>query len=155
MNINAQVLTSTKCTNINRIYCIETDLTLYQYQHQNYEGIGRNFKHEVHKLSHNTPHAQHSYWYYVATFLDKNCRYLSDSAIRGRYRHDVIEVETGDKSIYRFYWFETIRLYNTHSSLPKYKMEPGLFLYLTDNTRDGVSYEIIPVKHWFTIPLHQ
>ena len=42
---NAQVLTGTRWTTINRKYCIETGLTVPHHQHQNYcEGQGGNFK---------------------------------------------------------------------------------------------------------------
>ena len=74
---NAQVLTGVKWNNINRKYCIATGLIVPRHQHQNYsEGIGDNFKFELLKLFHNTPHAPLGYLCYGVSFLDKTWRYL-------------------------------------------------------------------------------
>ena len=153
---NSQVLTGTKWTNISRRYFIDTGLTVPKHQHQNYcEQVGGNVKFSVLKLFHNTPHAPVSYWYYAASFLDKTRRYISHPSIGNRSGYEVIKGETGDISIFRFYWFEPIWFYNPQSSFSKDKMEPCFFLDLADNTGDNFSYVVLPVKDRSNIPLYR
>ena len=55
---NSQVLTRTKWTIINRVYCIYTGLIVPTHQHQNYyEGVDDSFKFTVLKLFRNIPQA--------------------------------------------------------------------------------------------------
>lgn len=153
---NAQVLSGVKWTNINRKYCIETGLTVPHHQHQNYsEGVGGNFKFAILKLFHNTPHATLPYWCFAASFLDKTHRFISQSTLDGRCGYEMIKGKTGDISIFRFSWFEPILFYNPAISFPKDKMEPVFFLDLANNTGDGISYEILPVRHFTEIPLRR
>ena len=122
---NAQILTGTKWTSINRIYCIATGLAVTKHQHQNYwEQVGGNFKFATLKLFHNTPHAPLSYWYFAASFLDKTRCYISHSSNGDICVHNVIKAETGDIHIFRFYWFEPLWFYNPQSFPPKGKREP-------------------------------
>ena len=98
------------------------------------------------KLFHNTPHAPLSYWYFAASFLDKTRKFLSEPYIDGRCEYEIIKGETGDISIFRFYWFETIWFYNSQSSFPKDKTEPGFFLDIAYNAGDKLSYVVLSVK---------
>ena len=135
---NYQVLTGTKWNNINQKYCIDTGLTVPKHQHQKYcEQVGGNFKFAVLKLIHNNPHAKVSYWCYSASFLDNTRRYISHPSIKNRSGYEFIKGETGNISIFRFYWFGPIWFYNPQSSFPKDKMEPSFFLDLADNTGDN------------------
>ena len=153
---NAQVLTGVRWNDINRKYCIATGLTVPHHQHQNFcEGAGGNLKHALLKLFHNTPHAPLSYWCFGLSYLDKTRRYLSKSALQGRCGFEMIHGETADISIFRFAWFQPIWYYSPSVSFPHDKMEPGFFLDVEDNTGDGFSYTILPVRTYADIPLRR
>ena len=110
---NDQVLTGTKWININRRYCSTTGITVTKHQHRNYcEKVGGDFKFAVFKIFHNTLHTPVSYWCYAASFLDKSYCYISCPSIGNRCGYELIKEETGDISIFKFYWFEPIWLYN-------------------------------------------
>ena len=66
--------------------------------------------------------------------------------MNGRTGFQLIKEETGDISIFRFFWFETIWFYNPSSSFPRDKIEAGYLLDITDNTGDEFSYEILLVN---------
>ena len=150
---NAQVLTGTKWTSINRRYCIESGYTVPHHQHQNFsEGEGGNFKFAILKLMHNTPHAPLSYWCYAAQFLDKVRRCLSKSSLDGRCGNEALNGETPDISIFRFPWFSPIWYYSPTVSFPQDKMKAGFFLDIAANTGDGFAYIILPVTTHADIP---
>jgi len=146
---NAKVLTGTKWTTINRRYCIESGFTVPHHQHQNFsEGEGGNFKFALIKLMHNTPHAPISYWCFAAQFLDKVRRFLSKESLDGRCGNEMMYGDTPDISIFRFPWFAPVWFYNPTLSFPQDRMMPGFFLDIADNTGDGFSYLVLPVKSY-------
>jgi len=150
---NAQVLTGSRWTTINRRYCIESGFTVPHHQHQNFsEGEGGNFKLAILKLLHNTPHAPLSYWCFAAQFLDKVRRCLSKQSLDGRCGNETLHGDTPDISIFRFPWFSPIWYYNPTLSFPQDKMRPGFLLDIADNTGDGFAYIILPVKDHADIP---
>ena len=59
---NAKVCIDKWWTPINRMFCIETGLSVSHHQHQNYsEGEGGNLRFKILKLIHNAPHAPLQY----------------------------------------------------------------------------------------------
>ena len=106
---NAKVCTIKRWTSINRMFCIETGLSVPHYQHQNYsEGEGSNLKFRILKLFHNTPHAPLQYWYFGAKYLDQIGCYLSKASLDGRCSSEKLRNQTVDISIFRFHWFQPI-----------------------------------------------
>ena len=114
---NVQVLTGTRWTNINRQYCIATGLTVPHHQHQTYsEGQGGNFEFGLQKLLHNMPYALDTYWCFAAMFVDKARCFLSKASLNGWCGNEMITGETGNFSIFCFYWFEPIWYYEPRVS---------------------------------------
>ena len=54
--------------------------------------------------------------------------------------------QTPDISIFRFAWFQPIWYYNPTFSLPQYRMIPGFFLKIAENTCDGFACHVLPAK---------
>ena len=146
---NFQVLTRNRLTNINRQYYIATGLMVPHHQHQNYcEVQGGNYKCILQKLFINIPHAPNVYCCYAVMFLDKVWRYMSKSYFDGRCGSEMIYGDTGNISIFRFYWFEPTWYYDPLFSLPKDKMIPGFFLDIAENKGDRLSYSILHVHNF-------
>ena len=153
---NAKALTSNKFKAVSRKYMITTGNTVPHEQHQNYsEGEGGNFKFAVSKCLHLTPHAPKVYWCFCAGFLDKVRRQLSKVALDGRTPVENLQGNTNDISIFRFPWFSPVWYYDPTTSFPDDKMSPGFFLDLAENTGDGFSYVILPVKEVKDIPTNR
>jgi hypothetical protein len=152
---NAQVMTGTKWTAINRSYCIESGFTVPHHQHQNYAELqGGNFKLATIKLYHYTPWAPLIYWCYATQYLDMVRRSLSRNTLNWRTGHEAMNGDTPDISIFRFRWFAPVWYYAPSSSFPSSdKMLPGFCLGIAPNTGDGFSYTILPVKEYKDIPL--
>ena len=75
--------------------------------------------------------------------------------MNGRTGYQIINGENYDISIFRFYWFEPIWLYNPSSSFPMNEIEADFFLNITDNTGYGFSYEILTVSIVNKTPKHR
>ena len=150
---NAKSLTSKKFKDVSRKYVIQTGNSAPHSQHQNYsEGEGGNFKFQVCKLLHMTPHAPDVYWCYAASFTDKVRRHLSKRSLDGRSASEKMHGSTTDISIFRFPWFSPIWFYDPLTSFPKDKMTAGFLLDIAENTGDGFSYVLLPVEKVEDIP---
>ena len=80
---------------------------------------------------------------------------MSKKTLDGKCGYEIIKGETGYISIFRFPWFAPIWYYDPSLSFPHDKMRPGFFLDIADNTGDGFSYEILPVKLIKNIPTYR
>ena len=151
---NARTLNkSAKFTSINRRFCIETGFTVPHHQSSNLaENSGGNLKVAVRKLFLHTPHAPLEYWCYAVEFLNQVRRYLSKSKLDNRTPWEMVFGETPDLSVFRFQWFQPVWYFHKQAQFPTSVMQPGFFLNVAENTGDGFSYVILPVKDYSDIP---
>ena len=90
--------------------------------------------------------------FFAALFLDKPRSFLSKSSLNGRTGCQLIKGETGDISVFRFFWFEPIWFYNPSSSLSRDKMEADYFLDLLITLEEDIHMKFSRLKTATEIP---
>ena len=116
------------------------------------ERSGGAFKTDLLLLFNKTPWAPLNYWCYATEWLNVVRKYRCRKSLHWRPPLQIVNGETLDISLLRFYWFQPVFFYDKDKSFPTNKLIPGFFLGFDITVGDGFCFKILVAKDIKDIP---
>lgn len=150
---NAKVFQSKEFLTTLRLNVIDNQFSEPYEQNRNpAERSGGAFKMDLLLLFHKTPWAPITYWCYATEWLNVVRKYRCRKSLYLRPPLQILNGETLDISLLRFYWFQPVFFYDKRKSFPTNKLIPGFFLGFDITVGDGFCFKILLAKDIKDIP---